>query len=72
VEKPLGFLNPWLYKKGYKGFKDIAAGSAAGCAVDGFNATEGWDLVTGFGTPIFLVLVDLAKKLEVALCCVVC
>lgn len=59
---PLGFLNPWLYKKGYKGFTDIMSGSAAGCGVDGFNATEGWDPVTGFGTPIFPLITELTKK----------
>jgi tripeptidyl-peptidase-1 len=59
---PLGFLNPWLYSRGYKGFMDITSGSAAGCGVDGFNATTGWDPVTGFGTPIFPLLTELAKK----------
>jgi tripeptidyl-peptidase I len=48
----LGFLNPWLYRKGYKGFTDILSGSAVGCDVDGFPATKGWDPVTGFGTPV--------------------
>lgn len=27
----LGFLNPWLYKYGYRGFNDITMGSAWGC-----------------------------------------
>lgn len=44
-KSPLGFLNPWIYSRGYKGFTDITSGSAAGCGVDGFNATEGWDPV---------------------------
>lgn len=57
----LGFLNPFLYSKGYKGFTDITSGSAVGCNVDGFAAKEGWDPVTGFGTPIFPVLAELAK-----------
>jgi tripeptidyl-peptidase I len=57
----LGFLNPWLYRKGFKGFTDIVNGSAVGCDVDGFPATKGWDPVTGFGTPIFPVLTELAK-----------
>ena len=58
----LGFLNPWLYRKGKEGFTDITSGSAVGCAVgiDGFPATEGWDAVTGFGTPVFPKLVELA------------
>lgn len=49
----LGFLNPWLYKKGYKGLTDITKGFSHGCNVQGFPATEGWDPVTGFGTPDF-------------------
>jgi tripeptidyl-peptidase I len=50
--RPLGFLNPWLYKKGFKGFTDILSGSAVGCGGDGFPATKGWDPVSGFGTPV--------------------
>jgi tripeptidyl-peptidase I len=57
----LGFLNPWLYKTGYKAFTDITAGSAVGCNTTGFPAVKGWDAVTGFGTPIFPKLVELAK-----------
>jgi tripeptidyl-peptidase-1 len=49
----LGFLNPWLYKKGYRAFTDITSGSAVGCSEigdgKGFPAVEGWDPVTGFG-----------------------
>lgn len=49
----MGFLNPWLYEKGYKAFTDVTNGSALGCNSTGFPATEGWDAVTGFGTPGF-------------------
>ncbi|EDU49987.1 tripeptidyl-peptidase 1 precursor [Pyrenophora tritici-repentis] len=56
----LGFLNPWLYKKGYKGLTDITKGTSHGCNVDGFPVTKGWDPVTGFGTPDFPELVKLA------------
>jgi tripeptidyl-peptidase-1 len=49
---PLGFLNPWLYQTGNKGFTDITSGSAVGCGGMGFPAKEGWDAVTGFGTPV--------------------
>ncbi|KAI0514963.1 tripeptidyl-peptidase 1 precursor [Xylaria bambusicola] len=59
-KKPLGFLNPWLYSKGYKGLNDITEGSAVGCGVDGFPAVKGWDPVTGLGTPDFPKLVKLA------------
>jgi tripeptidyl-peptidase I len=47
--KPLGFLNPWLYKTGYKGFTDILSGGNGGCNTTGFPVTKGWDAVTGFG-----------------------
>jgi tripeptidyl-peptidase-1 len=57
----LGFLNPWLYKKGYKGFTDILSGGNGGCNTTGFPVTEDWDAVTGFGTPVFPDIVRLAK-----------
>ncbi|KAI0367238.1 subtilisin-like protein [Pilatotrama ljubarskyi] len=61
---PLGFLNPWLYKRGYKAFTDIKAGnSSIKCSQNdtlrGFEAVEGWDPVTGLGTPRFDNLLDL-------------
>ena len=56
----MGFLNPWLYKVGYKALTDVTSGSAVGCGVDGFPATTGWDAVTGFGTPLFEGLKALA------------
>lgn len=49
---PLGFLNPWLYKKGYKGFTDVTGGNTSSCGTAGFPVTKGWDPVTGFGTPV--------------------
>jgi tripeptidyl-peptidase-1 len=72
----LGWLNPWLYKKGYQGLTDITKGFSygtywfdtrmsiandmLGCNVEGFPVTEGWDPVTGFGTPDFPKLLKLA------------
>ncbi|KAL6703083.1 hypothetical protein ACN47E_010220 [Coniothyrium glycines] len=56
----LGFLNPWLYKRGYKGLTDIKKGFSYGCNVQGFPVTEGWDPVTGFGTPDFPKLLKAA------------
>ncbi|KAB8237172.1 polynucleotide 3'-phosphatase [Aspergillus alliaceus] len=72
----LGFLNPWLYKAGRDGLNDIVHGGSKGCdghsrfggAPDGgpvipfasWNATKGWDPVTGLGTPDFGKLVKLA------------
>ncbi|BAE64770.1 tripeptidyl aminopeptidase [Aspergillus flavus] len=72
----LGFLNPWLYKTGRQGLQDITLGASIGCtgrarfggAPDGgpvvpyasWNATQGWDPVTGLGTPDFAELKKLA------------
>ncbi|KAJ7126440.1 subtilisin-like protein [Mycena crocata] len=53
---PLGFLNPLLYKRGAHAFNDIVVGSNPGCGTKGFNATKGWDPVTGLGTPDFKAL----------------
>ncbi|KAG5640464.1 hypothetical protein DXG03_008558, partial [Asterophora parasitica] len=49
----LGFLNPLLYTKGLEGFNDITQGNNPGCGTPGFNATKGWNPVTGLGTPNF-------------------
>jgi tripeptidyl-peptidase I len=56
----LGFLNPWIYKRGHRGFTDITSGSAVGCDTKGFPAKEGWDAVTGFGTPVRYLLVTIS------------
>ncbi|KAF7792844.1 hypothetical protein EIP86_003945 [Pleurotus ostreatoroseus] len=58
----LGFLNPLLYKIGEffpEGFNDITVGNNPGCGTEGFNATKGWDPVTGNGTPNFGKLKEL-------------
>ncbi|GJE84527.1 tripeptidyl peptidase A [Phanerochaete sordida] len=52
---PLGFLNPLIYSL-KSGFNDITTGNNPGCGTQGFNATKGWDPVTGLGTPNFGVL----------------
>ncbi|KAH8984530.1 subtilisin-like protein [Lactarius akahatsu] len=62
----LGFLNPWLYGTGMSGLTDITSGSNPGCNTNGFSAIEGWDPVTGLGTPDFqrLLRVVLADPAE--------
>ncbi|RJE24912.1 Tripeptidyl-peptidase [Aspergillus sclerotialis] len=56
---PLGFLNPLLYSQGSGGLNDIVHGGSTGCQNQeimpppGWNATGGWDPVTGLGTPDF-------------------
>ncbi|KAL8899264.1 MAG: hypothetical protein Q9207_006285 [Kuettlingeria erythrocarpa] len=74
--KPLGFLNPFIYKYGYRGLTDIVNGGSRGCTGRdiysglptprvpgaGWNATKGWDPVTGYGTPNFPKLLALARR----------
>jgi subtilase family serine protease len=57
--RPLGFINPALYKigasdKARTDFRDITAGNNNQplVGVEGFPAVAGWDPVTGFGSPI--------------------
>lgn len=71
----LGFLNPWIYSPGLRdAFTDIIYGGSKGCngrdlftglptpvvPNAGWNATQGWDPVTGLGTPLFDKLLQLA------------
>jgi len=57
-KKQLGFLNPLLYTMAQKhpaAFNDITSGdnrcTIGTCCTYGYGATEGWDPVTGLGTP---------------------
>ncbi|KAH9062396.1 subtilisin-like protein [Lactarius vividus] len=58
-QPPLGFLNPWLYGGGLAALNDITEGSNPGCGTDGFTPVDGWDPVTGLGTP------NLGKMVEI-------
>jgi len=56
----LGFLNPLIYEMGKasRGFRDVTVGNNRKTGDDtptreGYSCTEGWDAVTGFGTPNF-------------------
>ncbi|KAI1787575.1 family S53 protease [Ganoderma leucocontextum] len=55
-KSPLGFLNPLLYSTAAAALNDITEGSNPGCGTQGFPAAEGWDPVTGLGTPDFTKL----------------
>jgi tripeptidyl-peptidase-1 len=68
---PLGFLNPLLYKMGdaKTGYQDVTKG---GNRIDtmsimhlseGYSCTEGWDAVTGYGTPNFGQMLEFVKQL---------
>ncbi|RDW58856.1 hypothetical protein BP6252_13332 [Coleophoma cylindrospora] len=75
-EAPLGFLNPWLYSVGKEGLNDVVHGGSKGCTgVDvysglptphvpyaSWNATVGWDPVSGLGTPDFRKLLVLSSQ----------
>merc|ERR1712216_172584 len=60
--KTLGFVNPLLYKNA-DAFTDITKGSNAigENAASGWKATEGWDAVTGLGTPKFTSLQSIVR-----------
>lgn len=61
-EKPLGFLNPWLYSgAGAQAFTDVVNGSSSGCDTGGFAAGEGWDAASGWGTPQFPTILEILK-----------
>jgi tripeptidyl-peptidase-1 len=55
---PMGWLNPWLYKKGFAAFTDVVNGTSVGCDGPGFSAAVGWDVASGFGTPDFEKILD--------------
>ena len=59
---PLGFLNPTLYAHP-EAFNDITIGGNPGCRTPGFNATPGWDPVTGLGTPNYGLLEEIVLAL---------
>ncbi|KAJ7645996.1 tripeptidyl peptidase A [Mycena polygramma] len=56
----MGFLNPFLYGAGLKGLVDMTEGYVNGCEQEGFNATQGWDPVSGLGYFDFKKLQSLA------------
>lgn len=50
---PVGFVNAALYANPQV-MNDIKIGNNPGCGTDGFSAVEGWDPLTGLGTPNYL------------------
>mmetsp|Transcript_77707 Transcript_77707/g.137680 ORF Transcript_77707/g.137680 Transcript_77707/m.137680 type:complete len:613 (-) Transcript_77707:57-1895(-) len=70
--KPLGFLSPLLYQmhaEAPDAFTDITVGNnkctEAGCFAfcKGYEATAGWDPVTGLGTPVADKMLSYLEKL---------
>ncbi|KAK7055138.1 peptidase S8/S53 domain-containing protein [Favolaschia claudopus] len=63
-KSPVGFINPAIYSDAFKGaFNDIVSGNNPGCGTDGFESVEGWDPVSGLGTPDFQKLLDVWMSL---------
>jgi tripeptidyl-peptidase-1 len=54
-EKPLGFLNPFIYQNA-AAFNDVTKGTNSAGGKYGFTAAAGWDPATGVGTPNFEAL----------------
>lgn len=59
---PVGFLNTTLYAHPQV-LNDITNGTNPGCWTLGFSASQGWDPVTGLGTPNFPKMLDLFLNL---------
>jgi len=71
--KPLGFLNPFLYQMhaaAPDAYTDITDGdnkcTESGCfaSCKGYEATKGWDPVTGLGTPVYSNMLAYLKKMD--------
>ncbi|KAK4154514.1 peptidase S8/S53 domain-containing protein [Chaetomidium leptoderma] len=58
----VGFVQQVLYDHP-EVFTDITTGSNPGCGGDGFKVEEGWDPVTGLGSPIYPKLLELFMSL---------
>lgn len=62
ANKPtIGFINPILYAHP-EAFNDIKVGKNQGCGTEGFSAVDGWDPVTGLGTPDYQRLLEVFMK----------
>jgi len=61
----LGFLNPLLYAAPAGALTDVTSGSQRGCGFSepGFPALEGWDAVTGLGSPNYTALLAYISSL---------
>jgi tripeptidyl-peptidase I len=58
----VGFINPVLYLHPHM-LTDIKNGTNPGCGTEGFAAVEGWDPVTGLGTPNFPRMLEIFMSL---------
>jgi tripeptidyl-peptidase-1 len=58
----VGFVNPVLYKYPQI-FNDVIEGNNSICDSVAFKAAEGWDPITGLGTPNYPKMLDVFMKL---------
>lgn len=61
-KKTIGFVNPTLYAHP-EVLHDITVGSNPGCNTQGFPVSQGWDPVTGLGTPNYPAMLSLFMSL---------
>lgn len=61
-KKTIGFVNPTLYANPQV-LHDITNGSNPGCNTQGFAVSQGWDPVTGLGTPNYPAMLSLFMSL---------
>ena len=66
---PFGFLNNDIYQLGSgsdyaESFHDVTVGNNSFAGIHGYNATPGWDLTTGWGTPKAATM--LSELIEIA------
>ncbi|WFD35081.1 tripeptidyl-peptidase I [Malassezia cuniculi] len=63
----LGYLNPILYTHiapTLGTFRDIVDGATSGCGGGAFEATQSWDVASGFGAPLFDPFRDAALNVQ--------
>jgi tripeptidyl-peptidase-1 len=58
----VGFVNPVLYENPQM-FNDVTKGNTSICDSVAFEAAEGWDPITGLGTPNYPKMLDVFMKL---------
>lgn len=61
-KRTVGFINPVLYAHP-EIMNDVVRGSSPGCNTTGFGTEQGWDPVTGLGTPNFPAMAALWSSL---------
>ncbi|PKS12421.1 hypothetical protein jhhlp_000627 [Lomentospora prolificans] len=60
----IGFVNPVLYGFRNKYVRDVKKGANGGCGIDvAFEAADGWDAVTGLGSPDYEKLLKVYMSL---------